>query len=140
MSTLCVMVIDAVRVECDLCHRIVAMIVCGEDGHVHLDGPRIADLGADTSPFWRAFINSPQASTYNASNGAPWEAAEGHHPAGVFILAAFPPGDYASDRHKIICASQEHVLYECTVSGLAATWTRANVAGQDHIGMRDVHP
>ena len=25
-----------------------------------------------------------------------------------------PAGDYASDRHKIICASQEHEPYECT--------------------------
>ena len=134
------MLIDALQVECDLCHRIVAMIVRDEDGHVRLDGPRITDLGADTSPYWRNVINSPEASTYNASNGASWEAAEGHHPAGVFILAAFSPGDYASDRHKIICASDQHELYECTVSGLAATWTRANVAGQDRVGMRDVQP
>jgi hypothetical protein len=133
------MFIDAVQVECDLCHRIVAMIVRDDDGHVRLDGPRIMDGGADTSPYWRALINSPEASTYNASNGAPWEAAEGHHPAGVFILYAFHPDD-PSDRHKIICASDQHELYECTVSGLDSTWTRANVAGQDRVGMRDVHP
>ena len=139
MSTLCVMVIDALHVECDLCHRIVAMIVCDDDGHARLDGPRILDGGADTSPYWRAVINSPEASTYNASGGTPWEAAEGHHPARVFILAAFPAGDYASDRHKIICASHEHEPYECTVSGLAATWTRATGAGQDRVGMRHVH-
>jgi hypothetical protein len=134
------MVIDAVRIACDRCHQIVAMIVRDEDGNVRLDGPRIADLGAHTSPYRRAVINSPEASTYNASGGTPWEAAEDHHPARVFILAAFPAGDYASDRHKIICASQEHEPYECTVSGLAATWTRANGAGQDRVGMRDVHP
>jgi hypothetical protein len=57
----------------------------------------------------------------------------------VFILYAFHP-DYPSDRHKIICASQEHELYERAVSGLDATWTRASIAGQDRVGMRDVHP
>lgn len=133
------MSIDAVEIECDLCHRIVAMLVCGDDGHVRLDGPRIMDGGADTSPYWREFFNSPRASIYDASGGGRWEAADGHYPAGVFILYAFHPDD-PSDRHKIICVSQEHELYERAVSGLNETWTRAAVAGQDRVGMRDVHP
>ena len=65
------MLTDALQVECDLCHRVVAMIICDDDGHVRLDGPRILAGGADTSPYWRAVINSPEASTYNASGGTP---------------------------------------------------------------------
>ena len=114
------------------------MLVRDDDGHVRLEGPRIA--GADTSAYWRQVLTGPGASRYDAGNRTAWSAAPGRQRAGAFILDAALPGDYSGDRNKLVCVGRKHRLYERTVSGLAATFERASAAGTSHVGMRDVHP
>jgi hypothetical protein len=127
-----------VIIECDRCHREVAMLVVNDAGRVVLDGPRVTDLAADDSDYWRTVIASPSGHTYRPRGAARWAALPGRRMRpGAYILNA--DIGMLERRVKLICVGRRHGVYERTVTGIEATYARAE--GRDaRIGMRDVHP